>query len=97
MHPAPDASTAGTTLGTGTSCASPCTPLIAGLNEVEAARRCKRLGLRFQAWIIGGMFCEHLVQDGEEVRILPERVGRGWDRFRGADGQLGAWRVGLEE
>jgi len=72
VYPSTHSCTTGATFRTGSSCPGTGAPPVSPLDEVEAARRGICLRLAFQTWIIGCMFCEDIIEDGEKVVVLAE-------------------------
>jgi hypothetical protein len=65
--------------------------------EVEATRGSEDGGLLFNIGVVCGVGVEDGLKDAEELRILGEGVGRGWDGGGSADGEGLSWWRGGEE
>jgi hypothetical protein len=96
MHPTTHPGPARTALATRTASAAARSPLVSRLYKVEPAWRGKRLCLALQFRVVGGMFREDVVEDGEEARVTLERAGRGRDGGGGADCEGRVGRGGVE-
>ncbi len=75
MHPPSDSGSSRAALGTGPAGPGACTPPTPRLYKAKPARRSKCLCLTLQLRIVGRMFCEDFVENGEEARVALERVG----------------------
>ena len=97
MDPAAYAGPSRAALGTGTSCTGAGAPSFPRLYKTEAAWGGECLCLALQARIIGGMFCENIVEDGEEAWVAFERVRRRRVGGRGANCERRLGRSSIEE
>ena len=99
MYPPSDSSSSRAALGTGPAGRGARAPPAPRLYEVEPPRRSKYLCLALQLRIVGRMFCEDFVEDGEEARVALERVGCGRDGGCGANckGWVRGYRVEVGE
>lgn len=74
MDPAAHTRSSGTALGTRTPRTSPGVPCVPCLYKCKPSRGGKCLGLALQPRVVGGVFREHIVEDGEEARVALERI-----------------------
>ena len=96
MHPPSDSGSSRAALGTGPAGPGACTPPTPRLYKAKPARRSKCLCLTLQLRIVGRMFCEDFVEDGEEARVALERVGGGRDGGCGANCEGRVWGCRVE-
>lgn len=96
MHPTTHSRPARTALATRPTSASARPPLVPRLYKVEPAWRGKRLCLALQFGVVGSVFREDVVEEGEEARVALERARCGRDSGGGANCEGRVGRGGVE-